>query len=76
MFYELIRDHIFKRDINGRYPLWYEFNYYSVPWIRPLSRISPPPIFTQSSCTGILSYKEAPPPALPTLAMKFSYVNA
>ena len=25
MFYELIRDHILKRDINGRYPLWYEF---------------------------------------------------
>ena len=24
MFYEMIRDHVFKRNSNGQYPLWYE----------------------------------------------------
>ena len=23
MFYEIIRDHVFKRNKNGQYPLWY-----------------------------------------------------
>jgi len=35
--------------------------YRSVPHIRPLSRISPPYVFSQSSCTGIFISRIGPP---------------
>ena len=30
MFYEMIRDHVFKRNSNGQYPLWYKLSVYAM----------------------------------------------